>query len=69
MELRGSKVQLTCPHENFINGVANPEIVYLDTWVLFNLILGKNKDFQSGALLKISLSSPSMEEFGLDIQK
>ena len=69
MELRGSKVQLTSPHENFINGVANPETVYLGTWVLFNFILNKNKDFQSGALLKIPLSSPSMEEFGLDIQK
>ena len=29
MELCGSKVQLAPPHENFISGVANPEIVYM----------------------------------------
>ena len=32
-------------------------------------IFSKSKGFQSGALLKIPLSSPSMEEFGLDFQK
>ena len=33
-------------------------------------ILSKNKDLQSGALLKMPASlSPSMEEFGGDIQK
>ena len=29
MELCGSRVQLAPPHGNFINGVANPEIVYM----------------------------------------
>ena len=33
------------------------------------VILSKNRHFQSGALLKIPPSSPSMEEFGLDIRK
>ena len=37
-------------------------------WVLF-FILSKNKVFQSGSLLKIPTSFPSMEEFYLDIQK
>ena len=32
-------------------------------------ILRKNKDFHSGVLLKMPPSSPSMEEFDLDIQK
>ena len=31
--------------------------------------LSKNKDSHSGVLLKMPPSSPSMEEFGLDIQK
>ena len=29
MELCGSKIQLAPPHGNFINGVANPEMVYM----------------------------------------
>ena len=29
IELCGPKVQLAPPHGNFINGVANPEIVYM----------------------------------------
>ena len=33
------------------------------------LILGKNKGFQFGALLKMPPSSLSLKEFGLDIQK
>ena len=38
--------------------------------VLFNLyIKQKNKGFQSEALLQMSISSSTMEEFGLDIQK
>ena len=37
-------------------------------WVLI-FILSKNKGFQSGALLKMPTSFPSMEEFCLDIQK
>ena len=32
-------------------------------------ILSENKDFHSGVLLKMPTSSPSMEEFDLDIQK
>ena len=32
-------------------------------------ILSENKDFHSGVLLKMPPSSPSMEEFDLDIQK
>ena len=32
-------------------------------------ILSKKKHFQSGALLKMPPSSPTIEEFGLDIQK
>ena len=36
-------------------------------WVLI-FILSKNKGFQSGALLKMTISFPSMEEFCLDIQ-
>ena len=28
MEFSNSKVQLALPHKNFINGVANPKIVY-----------------------------------------
>ena len=31
MELYRSKVQLAPPHRNFINGVANPEIVYTES--------------------------------------
>ena len=31
-------------------------------------ILSKNNDFQSEALLKMPPSSPSIEEFGLDVQ-
>ena len=42
-------------------------------WVLFNFYLKqkkkKERDFQSVALLKMPPSSPSMEEFCLDIQK
>ena len=38
-------------------------------WVLFNFYLKQKQRFQSGSLLKMSSSSPSMEEFGLDIQK
>ena len=34
-----------------------------------NFIVSKNIGFQSGALLKLPLSSPSMEKFGLDIQE
>ena len=37
-------------------------------WILI-FILSKNKGFQSGALLKMPISFPSMEEFCLDIQK
>ena len=39
-------------------------------WPSFCLIfiLSKNEGFQSRALLKMPPSSPSMEEFGLDIQ-
>ena len=33
------------------------------------LILRKNKGFQSGALLRMSTSSPYMEELCLDFQK
>ena len=32
-------------------------------------ILSKNKDFHSGVLLKMPSSSPSIEEFDLDIQR
>ena len=35
---------------------------------MFDFCLSKNKDFQCGALLKMLSSSPSMEEFELDIQ-
>ena len=37
-------------------------------WVLFNFY-EPNQRFQSGALLKMLPSSPSVEEFYLDIQK
>ena len=36
MELCRSKVQPTLPHGYFINGVANPEIIYLEIFVLFD---------------------------------
>ena len=36
MELYESKVKLAQPHGNFINGVANPEIVY--TLLLFQIL-------------------------------
>ena len=39
------------------------------SWALVNFILGKNKGFQSGTLLKMPPSTPSMEEFGLYLQK
>ena len=39
------------------------------TWVLFNFYLEQNKGFQSGALLNVPPSTPSMMEFGLHIHK
>ena len=43
-------------------------IIYLiwAAWVLFFILLSKNKGFQSAALLKVPPSSPSMEELDLD---
>ena len=37
--------------------------------IWLTLILSKNKCFQSGFLLKMPFSSPSMNIFGLDMQK
>ena len=36
MELCGSQVQLTPSHEYFINGIANPEIIWLEIFVLLD---------------------------------
>ena len=44
-------------------------ITYLGSLFFLILILSKKKVIQSGALLKMSSSSPSMDEFGLDIHK
>ena len=60
---------------NMIN-VLEDWIIFLiwAAWVLFNFYLKQKKKkkeraFQSVALLKMPPSSPSMEEFCLDIQK
>ena len=37
IKLCRSKVKLTPPHGNLINGVTNPEIIYLEIFVLLNI--------------------------------
>ena len=37
MKLCMSKVKLTPPHVNFINGVTNPEIIYFEIFVLLDI--------------------------------
>ena len=56
---------------DFLMNVLEDCIIFLlwAVWVCLIFILIKNKAFQSGASLKILTSSPSMEEFCLNIQE
>ena len=59
-----------CP-DILMNALKNCIVLFFGvaSFGLIKIISSKNKGFQSGALLKIPPSSPSMQEFGLDIQK
>ena len=59
---------LTClSMPRFVLILSNMQKYFVKLCLIF--ILSENKDFHSGVFLKMPPSSPSMEEFDLDIQK
>ena len=54
-ELCGSKIQLTLPHRNFVNGVANPKIVYM-LLIFFKYIVSTEFFFEKNGLAENSLN-------------